>query len=68
MPPSGTRRVAERRALDKGGLGAHFFENFFFNGAIWCVLEYILRKFGLKYIPKVFNFYTKIMINYSHVG
>ena len=45
---------------------ACFSENFFLNGAIWCGLEHIFINFSLKKIKKII-FYTKIMINCSHV-
>ena len=41
--------------------------NFFLNGAIWCVLEHIFINFSLSKSLKIFIFYTKIMINCSHV-
>ena len=44
-----------------GGFGACSLENFLKNGAIWCVLEYILLQFCQKKIVKMFIFYTKVI-------
>ena len=39
----------KRLAMLVGGLGACFPDNFFWNGAIWCVLEHIANTFAIKY-------------------
>ena len=60
------REVACDAWCSLGGFQGMPPEKIFLNGAIWCVLEYILIKFGLN-VPKTFIFYTKLMINYGHV-
>ena len=44
-----------------GGFGACSPESFLKNGAIWCVLKYILLQFCQKKIVKKFIFYTKVI-------
>ena len=41
--------------------------NKFLNGAIWCILKQIFIIFYLKTILKIFIYYSKVMINCSHV-
>ena len=59
-----TRGVAKRLL---GGFGACFPEKKIFNGTIWCFLEHIFINFLLSKSLKIFIFYTKTMINCSHV-
>ena len=59
-----TRDVAKRLL---GGFGGMLPRINFLNGAIWCVLEHIFINFSLSNSLKIFIFYTKIMINCSHV-
>ena len=59
----GAKRHAARDEATRllGGFGACFPEIFLKNGAIWCVLEYILLQFCQKKIVKMFIFYTKVI-------
>ena len=43
-----------------GGFGGMLSREFFLNGAIWCVLAYILIRFCLYKILKTTTFYIKI--------
>ena len=54
------------QAFDKGVRGM-LPRKYFLNDAIWCVLEHIFIIFLLSKSLKIFIFYTKIMINCSHV-
>ena len=60
-----TLSVAER--LLGGGFGGMLSPQKYLNGAIWCALEHIFINFLLSKSPKIFFFYTKIMINCSNV-
>ena len=48
------------------GSAAGFPEKNFWNGAIWCVLEHIFINFLPSKSLKI-SFYTKVIINCSHV-
>ena len=50
-----------------GGSGACFPKIVLGNGAIWCVLEHISINFLLSKSLKISFFFTKIIINCSHV-
>ena len=50
-----------------GGFGGMLPRKKFLNRAIWCVLEHIFINFLLSKSLKIFIYYTKIMINCSHV-
>ena len=61
----GAKRFAARGEATRllGGFGGMLPEEIFKNGAIWWVLENILRKFCKKIIVKIFIFYIKIIDN-----
>ena len=59
-----TRDVAMRLL---GGFGGMLPRKFFLNVAIWCVLEHIFINFLLSKSLKISFFFTKIIINCSHV-
>ena len=50
-----------------GGFGGMLPRKKNLNRAIWCVLEHIFINFLLSKSLKIFIYYTKIMINCSHV-
>ena len=58
---SGGIYIARSTTRLLGGSGACSPEKIFKNGAIWCVLEYILLQFCQKKLVKMFIFYIKII-------